>query len=135
MKEKTLSIIKPDAVERNLIGKILAVYEEKGLKLIEGKLIKLTLEDAKIFYAVHSERTFFQELTEYMSRSPVFVSVLEGEDAVSLHRELMGATNPKDAAPGTVRAQFALSVGENCVHGSDSLDNAKTEIRFFFPDL
>lgn len=134
MKEKTLSIIKPDAVERNLIGKILAVYEEKGLKIVDAKLMKLTLEDAKIFYAVHSERPFFQELTEYMSRSPVFVSVLEGENAVALHRELMGATNPKDAAEGTVRAQFALSVGENSVHGSDSLDNAKTEVRFFFPD-
>lgn len=131
--ERTLSIIKPDGVERNLIGKILAVYEAAGLKIVAGRLVHLSRNEAERFYAVHSERPFFGELVDFMTRSPVFVSVLEGENAIQLHRDTMGATNPANAAEGTVRKQFALSIGENTVHGSDAAETAAEEIAFFFP--
>lgn len=131
--ERTLSIIKPDGVERNLIGKILAVYEGAGLKLVAGRLVHLSRQEAERFYAVHSERPFFGELVEFMTRTPVFISVLEGENAIQLHRDTMGATNPANAAEGTVRQLFALSIGENTVHGSDAAETAAEEIAFFFP--
>lgn len=130
--QRTLSIIKPDATEGNHIGDILAMVEAAGLKIIAMKMIHLTQEQAEGFYAVHKERPFFGELTEFMRRSPVVVSVLEGEDAVAKYREVMGATNPAEAAEGTIRKRFAKDVGENSVHGSDSADNAKIEIEFFF---
>ena len=130
--ERTLSIIKPDGVERNLIGKILSVYEAAGLKIVAARLIHLSRQEAEQFYAVHSERPFFGELVDFMTRSPVFVSILEGENAVQLHRDTMGATNPANAAEGTVRKQFALSIGENTVHGSDAAETAAEEISFFF---
>jgi len=130
--ERTLSIIKPDAVEKNVIGKIIDRFESNGLKIAAAKKIKLTKEDAAAFYAVHKERPFFNDLVEYMTSGPVVVMVLEGENAVAKNRELMGATNPKEAAPGTIRADFAESIDANAVHGSDSLENAKIEINFFF---
>ncbi len=130
--QRTLSIIKPDATERNHIGGILAKIEAAGLSIVEMKMMKLTKEQAEGFYAVHSERPFFGELVEFMTRSRVVVSVLEGEDAVAKYREVMGATNPKDAAEGTIRQAFAKDIGENSVHGSDSAENAAIEIKFFF---
>ena len=130
--QRTFSIIKPDATERNLTGKINAIFEEAGLRIIAQKRIHMSLAQAEKFYEVHAERPFYGELTEFMSRSPVSVQVLEAENAVALHRDVMGATNPADADAGTVRAEFAESVGENSVHGSDSLENAKIEIDFFF---
>lgn len=130
--ERTLSIIKPDGVERNLIGQILAKFEAAGLKIAAGKLIQLSRADAEAFYAEHSERGFFDELVTFMSRSPVFVSVLEGEGAVAKNREVMGATNPAEAAEGTIRKLFAESIGENTVHGSDAAASAAREIAFFF---
>ena len=130
--ERTLSIIKPDATRRNLTGKIAAKFEEAGLRIVASKRIQLTLAQAQQFYAVHSARPFFGELTEFMASGPVVVQVLEGEGAVLKNREVMGATNPKDAAPGTVRAEFAESVGENSVHGSDAPETAAEEIAFFF---
>lgn len=130
--ERTFSIIKPDATRRNLTGAINAKLEAAGLRIIAQKRIKMTLEQAQGFYAVHKERPFFGELTEFMSAEPVVVQVLEGEDAVAKNREVMGATNPAEAAPGTIRKEHALNIGENSVHGSDSLDNAKTEIAYFF---
>jgi len=130
--EKTLSIIKPDAVAKNVIGKIIDRFESNGLRIAAMKKIKLTKEDAGKFYEVHKERPFFNDLCEYMSSGPVVVMVLEGENAVAKNRELMGATNPKEAAPGTIRADFAESIEANAVHGSDSLENAKKEIAFFF---
>jgi nucleoside-diphosphate kinase len=130
--ERTLSIIKPDGVERNLIGPILSKFEAAGLKVVGAKLVHLSRREAEQFYAVHSERGFFGELVEFMSRSPVFVSALEGDNAVQKNRDIMGATNPANAAPGTIRKEFALSIGENTVHGSDSLENAAVEIAFFF---
>ena len=133
--ERTLSIIKPDATRRNLTGKINAKFEEAGLRIIAQKRIRLTLEQAQQFYAVHSARPFFGELTEFMASGPVVVQVLEGEGAVLKNREVMGATNPKDAAPGTIRAEFADSVGENSVHGSDAPETAREEIAFFFSGL
>lgn len=133
--ERTLSIIKPDGVKRNLIGKILTRFEDQGLKIAACKMMSLTATMAKEFYAVHKERPFFGELVEYMTSGAVVVSVLEGVDAVALHRKIMGATDPKKADKGTIRADFALSISENSVHGSDSIDNAKTEVAFFFPDL
>jgi nucleoside-diphosphate kinase len=133
--ERTLSIIKPDATARNLIGKILARFEENGLKIVAGRLTRLTSEQGAKFYEVHKERPFYHELVEYMTSGPVFVSVLEGKDAVALNRKIMGATNPANAEPGTIRKDFALGIQENSVHGSDSAENAKTEIKFFFPDL
>ncbi|MCB0317821.1 MAG: nucleoside-diphosphate kinase [Bdellovibrionales bacterium] len=134
-KERTLSIIKPDAVEKNVIGKILTRFEDANLKIVGTKMLKLTTQQAQEFYAVHKERPFYGELVEYMTTGPVVVSVLEGENAVSENRRLMGATNPKEAEAGTIRADFAESISANAVHGSDSLENAKVEISFFFPDL
>jgi nucleoside-diphosphate kinase len=130
--EKTLSIIKPDAVERNLIGQIIAIFENNSLKIHSIKKIHLTKKMAENFYFVHKERPFFNDLCSYMSSSPVVVIVLEGKDAVSKNREIMGATNPKDAAKGTIRNLYAISLDKNSVHGSDSQENAKIEIDFFF---
>jgi nucleoside-diphosphate kinase len=132
--ERTLSIIKPDAVAKNVIGKIIDRFESNGLRIAAMKKIKLTKEDAAKFYEVHKERPFFNDLCEYMSSGPVVVMVLEGEDAVAKNRKLMGATNPKEAEPGTIRADFAESIEANAVHGSDSLENAKKEIAFFFAE-
>ena len=130
--ERTLSIIKPDATEANNIGNILALIEKAGLKIVEMKMLHLTKEQAEGFYAVHKERPFFGELVEFMTRSPVVVSALEGENAVAKYREVMGATNPAEAAEGTIRKLYAKDIGENSVHGSDSLENAKIEINYFF---
>ncbi len=132
--ERTLSIIKPDAVAKNVIGKIVDRFESNNLRIAAMKKIKLTKEDAAKFYDIHKERPFFNDLCEYMSSGPVVVMVLEGENAVAKNRELMGATNPKEAAPGTIRADFAESIEANAVHGSDSLENAKKEIGFFFAE-
>ncbi|MFP4098337.1 MAG: nucleoside-diphosphate kinase [Alphaproteobacteria bacterium] len=132
--ERTFSIIKPDATKRNLTGAINAKLEEAGLRIIAQKRIHMTQEQAEGFYDVHKERPFFGELTEFMSSAPVVVQVLEGENAVAKNREVMGATNPAEAEPGTIRKEFALSIGENSVHGSDSLENAKIEIAYFFSD-
>ena len=131
-KEQTLSIIKPDGVERNLVGQILQRFEQHGLRIVATKMIQMSRKQAEGFYDIHRERPFFGELTEFMSRSPVVVTVLEGEHAVAKHREVMGATNPADAAEGTIRKDFAESIGENTVHGSDSLENAAIEIAYFF---
>ena len=133
--ERTLSIIKPDATKRNLTGKINAKFEEAGLRIVAQKRIQLTKEQAGVFYAVHAERPFYDELCEFMASGPVVVQVLEGENAISRNREVMGATNPKDAAPGTIRAEFAESVGENSVHGSDAPETAEHEIGYFFSGL
>ncbi len=130
--ERTLSIIKPDAVEKNVIGKIIDRFETNGLRIAAIKKLQLTKDDAARFYEVHKERPFFADLVEYMTSGPVVVMVLEGENAVAKNRELMGATNPKEAAPGTIRADFAESIEANAVHGSDSLENAQKEIAFFF---
>ena len=130
--ERTLSIIKPDAVAKNAIGKIISRFEEAGLHIAAAKLIKLTQEQAEGFYAEHKERPFFGSLVNFMTSGPVVVQVLEGEDAIARNRELMGATNPKDAAPGTIRADFADSIDANAVHGSDSPASAEREIAFFF---
>ena len=132
--ERTFSIIKPDATERNLTGKINAVFEEKGLRIVAQKRTRLSRLQAGEFYAVHKERPFYGELVEYMVSGPVIVQVLEGENAVAKHREIMGATNPDDAAEGTIRKMFAEGIERNSVHGSDSLENANNEIRFFFSD-
>ncbi len=130
--EQTLSIIKPDAVVKNVVGKILARFEEAGLRIAATKKIKLSREDAEAFYAIHAERPFFKDLVDFMVSGPVVVTVLEGENAVAKNRELMGATNPKEAEAGTIRADFADSIDANAVHGSDSLENAVNEINFFF---
>lgn len=130
--ERTFSIIKPDATNRNLTGAINAIFEKNGLRIVAQKRIRMTEDQAKTFYAVHAERPFFGELVEFMTSAPVVVQVLEGENAVLKHREVMGATNPAEAAEGTVRKEFALSIGENSVHGSDSLENAAIEIAQFF---
>ncbi|EAI7919042.1 nucleoside-diphosphate kinase [Campylobacter jejuni] len=130
--EKTLSIIKPDAVKKGVIGKILDRFESNGLRIAAMKKVQLSKEQAENFYAVHKERPFFKDLVEFMISSPVVVSVLEGEGAVLKNRDLMGATNPKEAKAGTIRADFAESIDANAVHGSDSLENAKIEIEFFF---
>ena len=130
--EQTLSIIKPDAVERNLVGRIIAKFEESGLRPVAIRRQHLSASEAGQFYAVHSERPFFGELVEFMTRSPVVLMVLEGENAVLKNREVMGATNPADAADGTIRKLYAQSIGENSVHGSDSLENAEIEVNFFF---
>jgi len=130
--ERTLSIIKPDAVAKNAIGGVLAVYEKAGLKVVAAKMLHLSQQQAEAFYAIHKERPFFKDLVSFMISGPVLVSVLEGENAVVHHRDLMGATNPKNAAEGTVRALFGDSIDENAVHGSDSLENATQEIQFFF---
>ncbi|WP_018954534.1 nucleoside-diphosphate kinase [Thioalkalivibrio sulfidiphilus] len=130
--ERTLSIIKPDAVAKNVIGEIYTRFEKAGLKIVAARMMHLSREQAEGFYAVHKERPFFKDLVDFMISGPVIVQVLEGENAVALHRDIMGATNPKDAAPGTIRADFAESIDENAVHGSDSLENAGKEIAFFF---
>ena len=130
--EKTLSIIKPDATKRNITGKINTKFEDKGLTIIAQKRIKLTKENAEKFYEVHKERPFFQSLCDFMCSGPIVVQVLEGEDAVKRNREIMGATNPEEAAEGTIRKKYALSLEKNSVHGSDSLENAKIEISHFF---
>ncbi len=130
--ERTLSIIKPDAVAKGVIGKILDRFESNGLRIAAMKKLQLSREDAEAFYAVHKERPFFNDLVDFMVSGPVVVSVLEGENAVAKNRELMGATNPKEAEPGTIRADFAENIDANAVHGSDSLENAKIEIAFFF---
>jgi nucleoside-diphosphate kinase len=130
--ERTLSIIKPDATRRNLTGKINARFEEAGLRIVAQKRVRLTKEQAGQFYSVHAERSFFGELVTFMISGPVVVQVLEGENAVARNREIMGATNPANAAPGTIRADFAESVEANSVHGSDSAENAATEIAYFF---
>lgn len=130
--QRTFSIIKPDATRRNLTGAINAKLEEAGLRIIAQKRIHMSQEQAEGFYAVHKERPFFGELTEFMSSEPVVVQVLEGEDAVAKNREVMGATNPEEADAGTIRKEYALSIGENSVHGSDSLENAEIEIAYFF---
>lgn len=131
--ERTLCIVKPDAVEKNNIGNILAMIEGAGFKLRGVRLVHLSRPQAEGFYAVHRERPFFGELVEFMTRGPVVVACLEGENAVAKYRELMGATNPANAADGTIRKKYADSIGENAVHGSDSLENAKNEIAYFFP--
>ena len=134
MSERTFSIIKPDATRRNLTGKVNAVIEDAGLRIVAQRRIRLSQAQAEKFYEVHKERPFYGELVEFMMSAPVVVQVLEGEGAVAKYREVMGATNPADAAEGTIRKLYAVSVGENSVHGSDSADNAKIEIAQFFGD-
>ena len=133
--ERTFSIIKPDATRRNLTGAINAKIEAAGLRIVAQKRVKWKLADAKKFYAVHAKRPFFKDLVKFMASGPVVVQVLEGPNAVAEYREIMGATNPADAAPGTIRKDFAESIERNSVHGSDSLENAANEIKFFFSDL
>ena len=130
--EQTLSIIKPDAVAKNVIGKIYTRFEENGLKIVQAKMAHLSKEEAEGFYAVHKERPFFNDLVTFMTSGPVMIQALEGDNAVLKNRELMGATNPQEAAAGTIRADFAESIDANAVHGSDSLENAKIEIEYFF---
>ncbi|MEM9263278.1 MAG: nucleoside-diphosphate kinase [Pseudomonadota bacterium] len=132
--ERTFSIIKPDATRRNITGKVISKLEEGGLRVIASKRIKMSQEQAEGFYAVHKERPFFGELVDFMMSGPVVVQVLEGENAIARNREIMGATNPAEAAAGTIRADFAESIGENSVHGSDGPDTAAEEIKFFFRD-
>ena len=132
--ERTISIIKPDAVAKNVIGEIYSRFEKAGLKIVAAKMIQLSREQAGEFYAVHKERPFYGELIDFMTSGPVMVQVLEGENAIAKNREVMGATNPKEAAAGTIRADFAESIDENAVHGSDGPDTAKTEIAFFFSE-
>ena len=132
--QRTLSIIKPDAVSKNVIGKIISRFEDNGLKIVAGKLLSLSEEMAAGFYAEHEGRPFFKALIEFMTSGPIFVQVLEGEDAVIKNRELMGSTNPEEADPGTIRADFAKSIDANAVHGSDSLESAAREIDYFFND-
>jgi len=132
--ERTFSIVKPDGVEKNLIGEVYRRFEQAGLQIIAARMLHLTREQAEGFYAVHKERPFFGDLVSYMISGPVMVQVLEGEDAILKNREVMGATNPADADPGTIRADFAASIEENVVHGSDGPDTAREEIAFFFSD-
>jgi len=132
MTERTLSILKPDAVAKNVIGEIYAQIEKAGLKIVAAKMIHLTPSEAEEFYAVHKSRPFFKSLVSFMASGPVMVQVLEGKDAIRVYRDIMGATNPKEAAPNTIRAMFADSIDENAVHGSDSAETAKQEIAFFF---
>jgi nucleoside-diphosphate kinase len=130
--EQTFSIIKPDAVAKNIIGEIYSRFEKAGLRIVAARMLHLSKEQAQGFYAVHKERPFYNDLVEFMTSGPVMVQVLEGENAILKNRELMGATNPQEAAPGTIRADFASTVDENAVHGSDGPDTAKEEIAFFF---
>jgi nucleoside-diphosphate kinase len=130
--ERTLSIIKPDAVAKNIIGKIYSRFEDVGFKIVAAKMLHLDKVSAGGFYAIHKSRPFFKDLISFMTSGPVIVQVLEGENAVAKHREIMGATNPQEAAPGTIRADFAETLDENAVHGSDSLENATIEIAYFF---
>lgn len=132
--ESTLSIIKPDAVQKNVIGEIITRFEKAGLKVKKAKMTQLTQKQAEDFYDIHRERPFFRDLVDFMISGPVFIQVLEGANAVQLNRDIMGATNPKEAAAGTIRADFADSIDANAVHGSDSLENAANEIKFFFPE-
>jgi nucleoside-diphosphate kinase len=132
--ERTLSIIKPDAVAKNVIGEIYSRFEKAGLQVVAGKMMHLTQEQAEGFYAEHKERPFFNDLVSFMTSGPVMVQVLEGDNAVLTHRDLMGATNPAEAAAGTIRADFAQSIDENAVHGSDSVDSAAREVAYFFAD-
>jgi nucleoside-diphosphate kinase len=132
--ERTFSIIKPDAVAKNVIGEIYSRFEKNGLKIVAAKMLHLTQAQAEGFYAEHSERGFFKDLISFMISGPVMMQVLEGENAVLKHREIMGATNPKEAAAGTIRADFAASIDENAVHGSDAVETAKREIAYFFSD-
>jgi nucleoside-diphosphate kinase len=131
--ERTLSIIKPDAVARNVIGEIYARFERAGLKIVAARMVRLSRSDAEGFYAVHKGRPFFNDLVEFMISGPVMVQVLEGEGAIMKNRDLMGATDPKKAAPGTIRKDFAASIDANAVHGSDAVDTAQVEIAYFFP--
>ncbi len=130
--ERTLSIVKPDGVKKNLIGAVYSRFEKAGLQIIAARMVNLSQKQAEGFYAVHRERPFFKDLVKYMTSGPVIVQVLEGENAVLKHRDLMGATDPKKAAPGTIRADFASSIEENVVHGSDSAENAAIEIAYYF---
>ena len=132
--EQTLSIIKPDGVQKNLIGEIYSRFEKAGLQVVAARMMHLSEAQAQGFYAVHKERPFYNDLVSYMTSGPVMVQVLEGQDAIAKNREIMGATNPANAAPGTIRADFAASIEENVVHGSDGPDTAATEIAFFFGD-
>jgi len=132
--ERTLSIIKPDGVKRHLVGKLIARFESEGLSVAACKMKQLSRHEAEGFYAVHKERPFFGELVDFMCSGPVLLMVLEGENAILKNREIMGATNPKDAKEGTIRKLYSLSIGENTVHGSDSPETAKTEIAWFFPE-
>ena len=132
--EQTLSIIKPDGVQKNLIGEIYSRFEKAGLEIVAARMMHLTQEQAQGFYAVHKDRPFYNDLVSYMTSGPVVVQVLQGESAIAKNREIMGATNPAEAAPGTIRADFAASIEENVVHGSDGPDTAATEIAFFFAD-
>ena len=133
--ERTLSIVKPDALEKNFIGKIYSRFEEQGLKIVAARMLHLSRKQAEGFYAVHRGRPFFNDLIEFMTSGPVMVQVLEGDNAIQVNRELMGATDPKKAAKGTLRADFAQSININTVHGSDSLETAAMEIAYFFPTL
>ena len=133
--ERTLSIIKPDAVAKNVIGKIVSRFEAAGLKIVAAKLVQLSQADAEQFYAVHKERPFFKDLVSFMISGPVFVQALEGEDAIVKNRDLMGATDPKKAEKGTIRADFADSIDANAVHGSDAVETAKVEVGFFFAGM
>lgn len=132
--ERTLSMIKPDAVAKNVIGEIYSRFEKGGLKIVASRMLHLTKEQAGEFYAVHKERPFYNDLVDFMTSGPIMAQVLEGEDAIAKNRELMGATNPAEAAPGTIRADFAETVDENAVHGSDAAETAAVEIAFFFPE-
>ena len=132
--EQTLSIIKPDGVQKNLVGEIYGRFEKSGLQLVAARMMHLTSEQAQSFYAVHAERAFFNDLVSYMTSGPVMVQVLEGDDAIARNREIMGATNPADADPATIRADFGESIEENSVHGSDGVESAIAEIAFFFRD-
>ena len=131
--ERTFSIVKPDGVARNLIGEVLSRFEKAGLKVVAARMQHLSQRDAEGFYAVHAARPFFKDLVKYMTSGPVLLQVLEGENAIAKNRELMGATNPKEAAPGTIRADFADSIDANAVHGSDAAETAAVEIAYFFP--
>lgn len=134
MSERTISIIKPDAVAKNVIGQIYDRFEKAGLKIVAAKMVQLSDDQAQEFYAVHKERPFYNDLVSFMTSGPVMVQVLEGDDAIAKNREVMGATNPAEAAPGTIRADFASSIDENAVHGSDAPETAAQEIAFFFSD-
>jgi len=133
--ERTLSIIKPDAVRKNLIGRILARFEAAGLRIVAARMMQLSRAEAEAFYAVHRERPFFRDLVEFMTSGPIMVQVLEGEGAIMKNRDLMGATDPKKAAAGTIRADFAESIDANAVHGSDGVETAHAEVAFFFPAM
>jgi nucleoside-diphosphate kinase len=133
--ENTLGLIKPDGVRKNIIGQVIARYEAAGLKIVAMRMLMLSRKEAEGFYAVHRERPFFNALTEFMSSGPIVAVVLRGENAIAKNREVMGATNPKDAAPGTIRKDFATSIDENTVHGSDAPETAATEIKYFFSNL